>query len=542
MSMKLRARGTGLAALAAILIAPAVLAACGDSGGASEQLAEPIIGDAPALDGRTSQLAIDAGEITLDELVDRGRTLFVSSFNTLDGAGRPETTDVGPSNFRDRREFPDNFNRISGPDANTCVACHNLPRPGGGGDNSSNIFGDADRLPFVNFDGAEGDGFEAQTLRSVGVERSAMSLFGVGFVELLAREMTVDLQNTRDEAVLEARASGDPVTRDLSTKGVSFGRITARADGTLDTSEVDGVDADLIVKPMQQKGIVVSLREFGVKAMNSHFGMQAAERFPGDPDRDGMSDEVSRGDLTALVAFLATLPVPGRVIPEHPEARAAAERGEQLFASIGCETCHRSTLRLEDPVFTEPNPFNPPGKLQLSDVSSPFAFDLTLEGPAPHLKREPDGSVLVPVFTDLKRHDMGEKLDSDLIVQNGVPTGEWLTRKLWGIASEPPFLHHGRATLLSEAILMHGGEAQESRDAYGALAPEDQAAVVEFLKVLQVLPEDASEAVITAGLTVPGSGAIWPAVAGGLGGVLLLVLGGLMLAVVKRRGSTGDAA
>ena len=140
-------------------------------------------------------------------------------------------------------------------------------------------------------------------------------------------------------------------------------------------------------------------------------------------------------------------------------------------------------MRLEDPVFTEPNPFNPPGKLQLSDVSNPFAFDLTLEGPAPHLKREPDGSVLVPVFTDLKRHDMGEKLDSDLIVQNGVPTGEWLTRKLWGIASEPPFLHHGRATLLSEAILMHGGEAQESRDAYGALAPEDQAAVVEFLKV-----------------------------------------------------------
>ena len=114
------------------------------------------------------------------------------------------------------------------------------------------------------------------------------------------------------------------MTRDLSTKGVSFGRITARADGTLDTSEVDGVDADLIVKPMQQKGIVVSLREFGVKAMNSHFGMQAAERFPGDPDRDGMSDEVSRGDLTALVAFLATLPVPG---PCHPGASRGQSRG-----------------------------------------------------------------------------------------------------------------------------------------------------------------------------------------------------------------------
>ena len=43
-----------------------------------------------------------------------------------------------------------------------------------------------------------------------------------------------------------------------------------------------------------------------------------------------------------------------------------------------------------------------------------------------------------------------------------MPTGEWLTRKLWGFASEPPFLHHGRATLMSEAILAHGGEALES--------------------------------------------------------------------------------
>jgi len=97
--------------------------------------------------------------------------------------------------------------------------------------------------------------------------------------------------------------------------------------------------------------------------------------------------------------------------------------------------------------------------------------------------------VLVPAFTDLKRHDMGPALDTEKLVQAGVPTSEWITRKLWGFASEPHFLHHGRATLISEAILAHGGEGQAARDAFAALPEKAQDEIVEFLKTLQVLPE-----------------------------------------------------
>ena len=57
--------------------------------------------------------------------------------------------------------------------------------------------------------------------------------------------------------------------------------------------------------------------------------------------------------------------------------------------------------------------------------------------------------------------------------------------------SEPPYLHHGRATLVSEAILAHGGEGQSSRDAFAALPEEDRDAVLAFLGSLQVLPEGA---------------------------------------------------
>ena len=525
-----------------------LLAGCG--GGERDIAGSAIIGDEPALKTHTSQVAIDNGDMSLEELVGRGEVLFTTSYNTLDGAGRPETTDVGQSNFRPRREFPENFNRISGPDANTCVACHSVPRPGGGGDNITNVFVDADRLAFVNFDESEGDAGMAHTLQSVGMERNAVGLFGSGLIELLAREMTFDLHEIRDEAIAEARSTGSVVSRELNTKGVDFGRISARPDGTLDTSEVEGVDGDLIIKPFHQKGVVVSLREFTVKAMNSHFGMQAAERFQDgvDADGDGVLDELSRGDMTALVVFMATLPAPGRVMPADPAARAAAERGGELFSRIECTTCHVPALRLENPTFTEPNPFNPPGKLQLADTSNPFAVDLTQEGSSPRLEREPDGSVMVPAFTDLKRHEMGEVLNNELMMQmslasgQSVPTDQWLTRKLWGVASEPPYLHHGRALLISEAIMAHGGEAQQARDAFAALPSEDRAAVVEFIKSLQVLPENAPGTTVSADEAAraeagPGPsihrGALWGSIGGAIGFALLSA--GVAFAVVSRR-------
>ena len=198
------------------------------------------------------------------------------------------------------------------------------------------------------------------------------------------------------------------------------------------------------------------------------------------------------------------------------------------------------TLRLDNPVFTEPNPFNPEGKLQLSEVSAPFSVDLTEEGPSPRLKRQADGSVLVPAFTDLKRHKMGEVLDNEVVVQAGVPTDEWLTRKLWGSASEPPYLHHGRATLLSEAILAHGGEAQARPGCFAGFSADDQAAVVEFLKTLQVMPEGSESLELTAGEAGPDDTALWLAIAGGLMFAFVAVAG--LVAISQRNRVARKAA
>ncbi len=64
----------------------------------------------------------------------------------------------------------------------------------------------------------------------------------------------------------------------------------------------------------------------------------------------------------------------------------------------------------------------------------------------------------------------------------------FLTRKLWGVASEPPYFHHGKFTTLREAVLGHGGEGSPSRDAFRGLDKSERDAVIEFLKSLQVLP------------------------------------------------------
>ena len=137
--------------------------------------AEPspaIIGDEPAVQTHTSQADIDAEVLELSEIVRRGQALMKVSFNTLDGAGRPETTGTGDP--RERRDMPQNFNRISGPDASSCSGCHSLPRPGGGGDIVANVFVLGQRLPFANFDGGEGDEGLNHDLTEVGNERSTV--------------------------------------------------------------------------------------------------------------------------------------------------------------------------------------------------------------------------------------------------------------------------------------------------------------------------------------------------------------------------------
>jgi cytochrome c peroxidase len=458
-------------------------------------------------------------QVSLSRLIAHGKHLFAAVWTEEEGGGRPQAKGTGNplSDPASPLEFPRNFNRVSAPDSNSCAGCHNQPFgiTGGSGDIATNVFVAAQRFDSLSFDSSDpvrirGDlderGQPAQ-LATVANSRRTLGMFGSGFIEMLARQMTGDLRAIRDGI----RPGG---TQQLVTKGVSFGMLARRPDGTWDTSHVVGLPGSsiastgsaaapsLLILPFHQSGNVVSIRQFTNNAFVQHFGIEPTERvgIGTDPDQDGFVNELTRADITATSIFQATLPVPVQVWPKDPQLRAAAVRGEQLFAQIGCASCHTPTLPLDRNgwIYTEPNPYNPTGNLQPGQART-LSVDLTDRAlPGPRLSVE-HGVVYVPAYTDLKLHDItsgpGDPNREPLDINSpaGSPqffagNSRFLTRKLWGLANEPPFFHHGKFTTMRRAILAHAGEAQASSSAFKSMTSREQGSIVEFLKTLQVLP------------------------------------------------------
>ena len=444
----------------------------------------PDLPDAPVLSGHLEQADIVAGEVGFAELFAAGEALFAAQFNVCDGQGRPAATGTGEKRLADEPAFI----RTSAPESNSCHGCHAQPRAGGAGDFVANVFVMAQALDPVT---------ESLSVE-LSNERNTLGMFGSGAIDMLAREMTSDLQ-----AQAAGLADG---THTLTTKGVDF-EVTI-AGGAVVASR--GVDTDLVIKPFHQAGVAVSVREFTVNAFNHHHGMQAEERFDLNPDKgweedfdeDGVRRELTVGDVTAATVFQAALAVPGRALPREPAERLAVRQGERLFADLGCASCHRPLLKLSSRDYVEPNPYNPPGTF--SDASQAVSFDLTRQGERPRLERTRDGGALVRAYTDLRRHNLcdppgppdairffcNEWLAQGRPDQDGRPGAEFfITRKLWDVGSSAPYGHRGDVTTIAEAILYHGGEARAARDRFADLPPADQRDVVRFLKTLQVLPD-----------------------------------------------------
>ena len=92
-------------------------------------------------------------------------------------------------------------------------------------------------------------------------------------------------------------------------------------------------------------------------------------------------------------------------------------------------------------------------------------------------------------YTDLLLHDMGPGL-ADLRAEFDADGFEWRTPPLWGIGltytvgGHTHFLHDGRARNLEEAILWHGGEAEDSRNAFMQLTKKEREELIAFLESL----------------------------------------------------------
>jgi len=458
-------------------------------------------------------------EVTVQALVTHGQEMFDAMWTPQEGGGRPLSTGTGADlrNPDDPLVFPRNFNRVSAPDANSCAGCHNRPFgiSGGDGDIVANVFVLAQRFDFATFDGQPDESGNLLTLDSIANSRATTGMFGGGYLEMLARQMTAELQTIRNSI-------GHGQQAPLIAKGVSFGTLSRAIDGTWDVSAAEGLPApalrtsgpgdppSLVVHPWHQAAAVVSLRQFSNNALNHHHGIQPAERFGDglDPDGDGFVDEATRADVTAMTVFQAVMAVPGRVIPRAREIEDAVLLGEQKFAQVGCNSCHVERLPLTDWGwhFFEPGPYNPPGNLQPHETE---VLEVNLNSrvlPQPRLRAE-RGVTWVPAYTDMKLHDITSGPDDpnrEVLNMHFAPgstefhagNSRFLTKRLWGAGNTGPYFHHGKYTTIREAILAHAGEAQAVRDRYAALTEHERDCIVEFLKTLQVLPAGTGSPVI----------------------------------------------
>jgi len=444
------------------------------------------------------------------EAFTRGDEIFSDPFNAADGGGanigdggrftRFPRVDLVGKDAQGRLMWASHIPaRQTGPDTNNCATCHTQPTSDGGGDAAANVIRDPGRTgnpaKFIN--------------------RNAPHVFGLGALQRLAEEMTAKLKGIRDDAQQAACTSGAPVTAALTAKGTSYGTITVGCDGSVDTSALEGIDRDLVVKPFQWKGSRASIRDFVRRASTNEIGMQGVELVGQgvDGDGDGAVDELSVGDLTALALYQASQPRPVTklelaslgLLQVADDEKAAIKRGTGVFSALQCDTCHRPQMKISKPIFSEPSQMAeyrdakfPSGADPVSlgvDPAHPITFDLTKDTPENVIKvgsntirlgafkKDSSGRAIVNLFADLKRHDMGPGL-AESVDEVGTGASVFNTRTLWGVGSTAPYLHDGRATTLTEAILEHGGEAAAARDAFAAASSRDQADLVAFLNNL----------------------------------------------------------
>lgn len=412
---------------------------------------------------------IDAGKLDASRLFLAGETIFERRFTLREGLGTGRLGRPPPALSR-----VENAATVGGPDALSCRECH-----GRGGDDGA---GELHQRAWL-----DGDGRHPSSARP----RVPPHLAGLGLVARLAEEMSADLQRqlaAGREAALALRA---PRTVALFSKDIAFGEATVRADGSIDAGRVAGVDPDLIVKPFGWKGATPSLRAFVRQAMPQHLGLRPLpERLTAldrplyvaeipDEDEDGVARELHEGQITALAVYLALLDVPRVLPPRDPEAARAWRRGRGRFEALGCGECHRPELPLASSVFVERAPGSGAG----------IAIDVVKDNQQPPALEQFDyvRPLAVPLFSDLRRHDLGPALAER--VERGVPASVFLTRPLWGVGDRAYFLHDGRARTLAQAIRLHGGEAQAAADAFGRLDETGRRELEVFLLSLRRAPQ-----------------------------------------------------
>jgi CxxC motif-containing protein (DUF1111 family) len=199
-----------------------------------------------------------------------------------------------------------------------------------------------------------------------------------------------------------------------------------------------------------KKAAVYDLMQQTANAYNQDMGINSTYEHYDTYTYQEVDPEVSNQTVLAVIFYLKTLKAP----IQRNQNDADVNAGKQTFINISCGKCHTPTLT--------------------TGVSSIAALSNKTFHP----------------YTDLLLHDMGSGLN-DGYTEGSATTPEWRTPPLWGLGLSKNsqggqyfLLHDGRARSIEEAILLHGGEAQQSKNSFQQLSPADKAKIIKFLESL----------------------------------------------------------
>ena len=199
-----------------------------------------------------------------------------------------------------------------------------------------------------------------------------------------------------------------------------------------------------------KKGAAYDLLHQTSGAYNQDIGITTLFE-PFDPFSGLVEDpEVSTQTVNDVVFYLKTLKAP---IPRDVNDNDILA-GNQIFSQIQCASCHMPTLQT--------------GYSPIEVLSY---------------------KVFYP-YTDLLLHDMGQGLNDDY-TEGFALTSEWRTPPLWGLGLSKDaqggsyfLMHDGRSLSIQSAILIHGGEAEQSKINYSQLSETEKQQLIKFLESL----------------------------------------------------------
>ena len=160
--------------------------------------------------------------------------------------------------------------------------------------------------------------------------------------------------------------------------------------------------------------------------------------------------EVSSDQLDLVTFYSSQLGVPARRSINAENVK----KGKEIFFALNCNSCHVESFTTGD------------------------------TGSHANLNNQ----IIYP-YSDFLLHDMGESL-SDGVSEFFAQGSEWRTPPLWGIgltsivSDEYGYLHDGRARTIEEAILWHGGEANEIIQNYKKLKKNEVNQLLSFINSL----------------------------------------------------------